>query len=445
MKYLKYLIIFFSIIVTIILISLTIIKINSNSGDDDAISNNTFTQNNITEIEIPEDDTYEIKNNISKRLTFVENRSNYFIIKNIFDKYVNIIGEEENNVLNNMLSTQFKNQYGTYDSVNVPKLTNSSQYYRTTINEMLVTQIDNTNYVYIVKANCRVVNMDNSIFTITLMIEIDTVNELYYIYPEKYVNDNRYNNLKSGDTINFSVEPINNNVANKYNKITKTDSEMAEEYFNDYKELLKYNQNEAYQKLNSNYAKSRFGSKDSFNKYLENNKSNIALMKINQYKLYNSDNYTDYICTDQYNNYYIFRQQNGIMRYTVFLDTYTIELDIFKEEYNNSKDDESKLSIQLGKITQMLNNKDYNAIYNKLNETFRNNNYTNVSSLEEYLKNNIYNINSIVINEYEKNDDYYVCKATIQNQKNTNESKDINLIIKLIDSNNFEMSFSFEE
>lgn len=443
MKYLKYLIVFFSVMVAIILISLTIIKTNSNSGDNDIISNNTNTQNNITEIEIPEDDTYEIKNNISKRLTFVENRSNYFIIKNIFDKYVNIIGEEENNVLNNMLSTQFKNQYGTYDSVNVPKLTNSSQYYRTTINEMLVAQIDNTNYVYIVKANCRVVNMENSTFSLTLMIEVDTVNELYYIYPEKYVNDNRYNNLKSGDTINFSVEPINNNVANKYKKITKTDSEMAEEYFNDYKELLKYNQNEAYQKLNSNYAKSRFGSKDSFNKYLENNKSNIALMKINQYKVYNSDNYTDYICTDQYNNYYIFRQQDGIMRYTVFLDTYTVELDTFKEEYNNSKNDESKLSVQLEKITQMLNKKDYNTIYNKLNETFKNNNFANVSKLQEYLKNNIYDVNYIKISNTYKNDDYYICECTLNNLKNTDETKSMNIIIKLIDYNNFEMSFSF--
>lgn len=443
MKYLKYLIVFFSIIVTIILISLTIIKTNSNSSDNDIISNNTFTQNNITEI--PEDDTYEIKNNISKQLTFVKNRSDYFIIKNIFEKYVNIIGNEENNVLNNMLSMQFKNQYGTYSNANVPRLTNSSQYYKTIINEMLVAQIDDTNYVYILKANCRIVNMDNSVFTITLMIEIDTANELYYIYPEKYVNDKKYNSLKSGDTINFSVELIDNNLDNKYKKITKTDGEMAEEYFNDYKELLKYYQNEAYQKLNSDYAKSKFGNKETYIKYLENNKSNIALMKINQYKVYSTDNYTDYICTDQYYNYYIFRQQDGIMKYTVFLDTYTVELDTFKEEYDNSKNDESKLSIQLGKITQMLNKKDYNTIYNKLNKTFKNNNFTNISKLQEYLQNNIYDINYIKVNNMQQNDDYYICECTLNNLKNTEEVKSMNIIMKLIDSNNFEMSFSFEE
>lgn len=442
MKYLKYLIIFFSIIVTIILISLTIIKINSNSGDDDAISNNTFTQNNITEIEIPEDDTYEIKNNINNQLTFVKNRSDYFIIKNIFDKYVNIIGEEENNVLKNMLSTQFKNQYGTYDSANVLKLTNSSQYYKTTINEMLVAQIDNTNYVYIVKANCRVVNMDNSTFIITLMIEIDTANELYYIYPEKYVKDKGYNILKSGDTINFSVEPIDNNLDNKYKKITKTDGEMAEEYFNDYKELLKYYQNEAYQKINSDYAKSKFGNKETYIKYLENNKSNIALMKINQYKVYSTDNYTDYICTDQYYNYYIFRQQDGIMRYTVFLDTYTTELEEFKEIYENGNEN-SKILVQIEKITQMINKEDYNSIYNKLNSTFKQNNFKDISKLKEYFKNNMYDINYIKVNNIYQNDDYYICECTLNNLKNTEEVKSMNIIIKLIDYNNFEMSFSF--
>lgn len=279
-----------------------------------------------------------------------------------------------------------------------------------------------------------------SISEVMLIVNVDTTNDTYSVEIIK-----NYSTINSITPTKLDkIEKNNNNTCSfiTFNHEKTTIEEITSLYK---KTALGYPELFYNSYLNTNYKNNRFKNLEDFKKYIENNKDIIKKINIKKYKKINNDNGSStYILEDQYENIIIV-EYKSIVDYKVYLDKYTVELDIFKEEYNNSKDDESKLSIQLGKITQMLNNKDYNAIYNKLNETFRNNNFTNVPSLEEYLKNNIYNINSVVISDYEKNDDYYVCKATIINQENTNESKDINLIIKLIDSNNFEMSFSFEE
>ena len=38
---------------------------------------------------------------------------------------------------------------------------------------------------------------------------------------------------------------------------------------------------------------------------------------------------------------------------------------------------------------------------------------------------------------------YYICDCVLRNQENDKEYKDMTIIMKLVDDNNFEMSFSF--
>lgn len=441
------------LIIIILLISILAINKKNESSIDNEIaeSKNVVTNSISNEAEVVDYTVEETNQKIEEiiiynKVKYVTEKKEYLTVESILKKYVELMGDNEKENLIKLFAPDYLNEFNINKEnlkYNFPQRENYTQVYHIDIENILKAETSDRNTLYFITANVGIEYTAN-VDQLNIMLELDGVKLTYNIYPEEYLTKHALNNLKVGSSIQYDSREIADRDLNKYNYVkTFTDKEMANKLFDDYIYILKVDRIKAYKKLNKGYAKERFNTQEKFNQYIENNKSNIALMKINKYKVYNSDNYTDYICTDQYNNYYIFRQQDGIMRYTVFLDTYTIELDTFKEEYNNSKDDESKLSIQLGKITQMLNNKDYNAIYNKLNETFRNNNFTNVSSLEEYLKNNIYNINSVVISDYEKTDDYYVCKATIQNQKNTNESKDMNLIIKLIDSNNFEMSFSF--
>lgn len=387
--------------------------------------------------------------NENLKLKYVSDRTNYFTVNSLYNKYINLIGNKNKDSLKNILSGEYKSQYNItdnniFDKLVIPSLTNSSQYYKPIITEILTAQIDSNVHIYMVKGKCRVVNMENTILDINVMFEIDTTNNLYCAYPYQYVRDKGYDKLKSGQTINYIPEKIEKNSNNEYEYITKTDSEMAKAYFDNYKELLQYYTDDAYSKLNSEYSKKRFGSKENFKVYLEDNKSAIALMSIDKYKVNYYQDYTDYVCSDKYNNIYIFRQQGGIMKYSVFLDNYTVMLDE-DVEYYNKLDKFEKGKYNLSKFIKQVNTKDYTAIYNSLDDTFKKNNFKTQDSFKKYIQKNMYDLNTMeIVNTDDKTYEYYVFNCKITNSRNSSESKNMTIIINQGEGTNYTMSFSFE-
>lgn len=455
MKYLKFLIIFFSIIIIVLAVMLFTGVLKNEEGNNIAtgfnenIVNNTFVDNNIIQ-ELPEDEEQNvtIKNNI-KQLSYVNSTTDYFTVKSLYDNYINLIGNKNKKKMMNILSPQYIESYNITESnifnvLKIPELENTRQYYKTNITDMLSTKIDDTTYVYIVKGKCRLVGK-NTIFSVQVMFEIDTLNKLYYAYPYQYINDKGINKLENGAILNsYNKEEINNKDYNKFNSVVKSDTEIANEYFNNYCELIKYYKDEAYSKLESSYAEKRFGNKNGFESYLEENKEVLYYMNINQYKVVTKNNYTDYICADEYDNIYIFRQKDGIMRYSAFLDNYTIMLDMDKEEYNKlDKVDKSKYN--LNKFINMVNTKDYNALYDVLDDTFKTNNFKSKEELKKFILNNMYSLNELEINNAEvEKYQYYVFECSITNKKNNQEKKNMTIIINQTEGTNFTMSFSFE-
>lgn len=451
MKYIKYLIIFFVIIIIIIS---TLLFYSLNAKKEKPFASNNIqelnnTANTIQDLQGPENNEYNIDRKDYNQLDYEKNRSNYFTINNLYNNYINVIGSKEKEKLKNILSEDYKIQYNItdnniFDKLVVPSLTDSSQYYKPMITEMLTTQIDDTTYVYIVKGKCRIVNMNNTILNINAMFELNMSNNTYSVYPYNYMKDKGYDRLNAGNSINYTPEKIEKNANNEFKYAAKTDLEMAKEYFNNYKELLLFYKDEAYSKLDEQYSKKRFGSKENFETYLKENNLTIALMNTDKYKVKSYQNYTDYICSDKYDNIYIFRQQGGIMRYSAFLDNYTIMPDEDKEYYNKL-DKFDKAKYNLTKFIRMVNTKDYNAIYNVLDTTFRTNNFSTADKFKSYLKSNMYDCNTIEIKDYDdKTYEYYVFSCKIINMKNTNESKNMTIIINQTEGTEFTMSFSFE-
>lgn len=440
----KILILFIAIfLVLIVIISLLLFNYNKNDyspNKNNKEENLIYTENN-SKIDEEIEKTTEIK------LEYVNDRTNYFTIKSLCNKYINLLQSKDAKSLLDILSKEYINKYGisannVVTKHSVPEIKNDSQYYKINITNMLTVKIDASTELYIVDSNCRIVNGDER-FAMKLLFELDTSNKTYCIYPQDYISDNKYDALRIGDYINYTKEEINKNSNNKYEYIYKNDLEMATEYMNDYKELLQKYPNDAYNKLDSEYSKKRFESKENFETYLEDNKMNIALMTINEYKVISNNSYTDYICSDKYGNIYIFRQQDGIMNYTVVLDDYTI---MSEEETNTYNDLEEfdKLKYNLYKFIKMVNTKDYNAIYNVLNSTFRNNNFSNIEELKTYLKTNMYDINSIEIEDCDNETyEYYVCSCKIKNKRNEKETKNMTIIINQGEGTDFTMSFSF--
>ena len=447
-------IILFIIIVILITLSnntnKTIDNINKNVISNDNETNNNVVNNSIIDDERNGEIAYEgseVSNDV-KKIKSLEDKNTYFTLDALCQNYINLVANECKEELMNVVSSRYIKEYNINESnildiIEIPKMTNINQYYKIVILDILTVRIDQKTSLYIVKGKGRLVG-NSDVFEYNIMIEVDNNQSVYSIYPSQYLKDKGYDKLVQGNQINYTANNIIKNKDNEFMHTLKDDLEMAKEYFNNYTEMLAYYKQDSYNKLNFQYMKEKFGSEQNFYNYLDEIKYIIYTMQINKYKVYHTKYYTDYVCTDQYENHYIFRQKNGIMDYTVFMDSYTVDLDTYKENYNNGNE-VNKVKMQIEKFNQMLNTKDYNAIYNKLNSVFKQNNFNNVSNLKEYLQKNSYEINDIEIDDSYLNEDYYICECTLRNSKNTNEDKKINIIIKLIDYNNFEMSFSFEQ
>ena len=174
---------------------------------------------------------------------------------------------------------------------------------------------------------------------------------------------------------------------------------------------------------------------------------------IEKYKINDKENEKEYICIDQYGNYYIFKD-NGVMNYTVKLDTYTIDTEDFNNKYDNGSD-QLKVGMNLEKIFQALNRKDYEYIYEKLDSTFKQNNFSTLNDFEQYAKENFYDINKIEYGKFQEKSGVYIYEILIsdaqeivsndeeKNDEQISENKiQRNFVVKLEDNKDFIFAFN---
>ena len=119
----------------------------------------------------------------------------------------------------------------------------------------------------------------------------------------------------------------------------------------------------AYQKLDSEYAEKKFGQYSNFESYVNNNKNNIIVASIDKYQVVENKNGKEYVCVDENGKYYIFMEEE-VGKYSVVLDTYTIDLPEFIEKYN-SANEKTKVGLNIQKVFDAINNEDYETIYCK--------------------------------------------------------------------------------
>lgn len=445
-------ILIFIMITIITIISIMLIIKNMSTKQNNQVNiyqeqeENLLIENNTEESDIYYDSEWSKEGNIDNTIKYVNNNSIYYTVKALTDKYIKLIGYGDKTNLKSMLSPSYITQYKITDNnilkiADIPKITDEKQLYRTIILNMTEAQVDNNIYIYILNGKGRIEGKEEK-FTFNLMLEIDTYEKKYNIYPYEYIKDNNYDKLKIGDSINFKVEEITDRKSNNFVYIeNKTEQEMANEYFYNYLELMLYYKDEAYNKLDKEYSKKRFASKDEFYNYLNANKILLATMSIDKYRVESKDNHKNYVCSDKYNNIYIFREIDGIMNYTAFLDNYTVPLD--KEDYDKKSEFE-KAKYNLSKFIKMVNTKDYNNIYAVLDETFKQNNFKTLTELKKYIQTNFYEMNDVKIEEYNDSNEYYVFTCKITNKRNTDESKNVTLVINIKEGTDFTMSFSVQ-
>lgn len=300
-----------------------------------------------------------------------------------------------------------------------------------------------------------------------LILKMDQANLTFSVIPiNKEVFDGYINNQGS----KLATSPIEKNNYNTQEDVTVSEKNVLDKYFDNYIYELMYRPEEAYSRLNEEYRTAKFtdyndflnyinvhnseiiqmdiksaktledfATEDDYNEYM----ANYELKGINLYKIEEKEEYKQYICIDDFGNYYIFRE-NGVNDYDILLDTYTIDLPEFLEKYNNSNR-KDKVLYNVQKIVDALNTKDYRYVYNKMDETFRNNNYKTLEEFEQYIQNSIFEKNTVGYTNYAESGDISTVDLKLQDKTEREDGiYTMTVAMQLKEGTDFVMSFTMK-
>lgn len=272
---------------------------------------------------------------------------------------------------------------------------------------------------------------------IYLVLYVDDYNAVFAIQPI----DEQYNNI---DEINIKkeineIEPTYNNKT-IYSEIN--DQTICTNYLMNYKSNLLNNSEQAYNLLEESYKNARFGNLENFQEYLNDSKEIIDKITLKAYKVNQYDDYTEYVCQDIYENYYIF-QLKSVFDYTVKLDLYTLSEE-FEKNYSEANN-ERKAALNVEKFFEMINARDYKNAFESLDKTFRNENFQTYENFKEYVKTNFYSKNSVRYSTNKIIGDLYTFDMIIKD-KNDENSEEINktFIVQLLEGTEYVLSFNIE-
>lgn len=437
MKYIKYIIVALLIIIILIIsIILGMSKKQKNVDTEDSYDNGA--------------DVVNINTDIKK----VDNVSLYYTVKNCLDSFYKAInmeiveGNEDDYVEGGEIS------YSTLMGVNNIEEKNKIIFDKLNNSFIKDNEITQNN------AYQKLVSIVGSNYTIDDMYIIDGENiKNFYVYAENQNNDKLlYNVILDVDNMTYSIKllqyadytrlskdddvGIEKNSNNVFEYSKTTDEQMSKNYFYDFKNLIVNNSQYAYDKFDDEYSKKRFGSISEFQEYINNNKNELYNLTIKKYSVNITNEYTEYICQDQYGRNYIFKVTN-VMDYTVQLDTYTIPTEKFKTEYDKAES-EKKVQMNIDKFIQMVNRHDYKTSYNCIADGFKNNYFDTQDKFENYIKNAFFEYNNFeFVNIEQKGNNLYTCTVTLTDLTgNSNDTKKITIIMQLNDNYDFKMSFS---
>ena len=300
-----------------------------------------------------------------------------------------------------------------------------------------------------------------------LILKMDQANLTFSVIPiNKEVFDGYVNNQGS----KLATSPIEKNNYNTQEDVTVSEKDVLDKYFDNYIYELMYRPEEAYSRLNEEYRIAKFTDYNDFLNYINVHNSEITQMDIksaktledfatedeyseymanyelkgiNLYKIEEKEEYKQYICIDDFGNYYIFRE-NGVNDYDILLDTYTIDLPEFLEKYNNSNR-KDKVLYNVQKIVDALNTKDYRYVYNKMDETFRNNNYKTLEEFEQYIQNSIFEKNTVGYTNYAESGDISTVDLKLQDKTEREDGiYTMTIAMQLKEGTDFVMSFTMK-
>ncbi len=438
MKKLKMVIIIFVIIILLLILILLNNYYSENKKEDASLA--------VRDISVTQKIPLEKEESIGTYMLIDEMIDNFFLHISQNNENINnaeaayfVLDEEyinENSITKDNVLTFFE-KYRDYNSYSTKNMYNKK-----------ITESEGmANVFYYIKG---VLRMNGQLEYVYILLKEDSLNQTYSI---QFLDENQFNTIIE-DSTNVDIEEFE--IENKeYNQLyvkTTTDYDICLKHMEDYKNALNNNVEEAYVMLDEEYKEKRFGSLENFEIYREEKQETFGNENFVQYLVNDYDTYKQYVCKDQFGNLYIF-EETYPMEYTLKLDTYTIMTDKFKQEYDNGSD-QTKVQMNIDKFILMINNQDYEAAYNVLDDNFKNNYFNTLDEFKQYVQNNMYRYNDLSFESFDVNGNIYSCtvKLTdlsegkyVDETKGTGGSGYIytwNFVMQLKD--NYEFTLSFE-
>lgn len=446
-KKIKLLIIIILVIIVIIIGSLiyllNILKDNNqiNFGEDEIYySDQDIHFRNELEKVTSKYDFFDTQACINKYLISLQklDKKSYDEEENVINQTLDIYKEE----LYNLLDIQYIKQY-KLDINNIDK--RLSNYYTSLnfqIERMYVLDEEEELAIYFVYGNLVDTN-NNKIEDYGFIVKRDTQNLRFSIIPYDYMIDNDYEE-KTIETKNLQsiksglIEDKDNNY---YTSNAYDEEYVANYYFNSYKRNLQFNIEDIYNSMDKEYREKRFGTLQEYKEYVTENYKDLLKCNLNQYTTEIENDFTNYICKDQFDNYYIFKETN-IGEYAIVLDTYTLEQQKFNEKYELATNNE-KVGMNISKFFQMLNAKDYRTAYLLLSNNFKNKNFNTELAFEKYIKSKLYSYNDVnLVNFSDQISGVYTYYIEVSNKENEKDTKvKMNIIMQLLENTEYQLSF----
>ena len=416
-------------------------------------------------------DVRESENDISIIDTLVreDTRVNYYTVKNIVEKYYSSLCDlnktiddiqifeydeevkylqeefaEEIEVNKKKIYDFFDEKYINETGLTIDNLQQKLGNYKNLyvlINDMYVRDITLTLRAYFVSGTIIEKISQNS-ESFQLMILMDYTNSTFNIYTQDYIDKHNLYEASKGEEFGktiFNITNIEKRTYNKYQNEPKTDEEHAKELLKSFTQSIQYNNMEySYNRLNEQYKNDKFGNLSEYEKYIKKNKKDIISANLKYYKKDVQEGFTQYICVDTKEKYYIFNEYS-VMNYELILDMYTVDVLEAVKKYNNLTEEEKVLA-NINKVISATKDEDYKYVYNKLDNNFKISNFSTQDIFENYIKEKYNKYDKIDFLTYEKiaNTHIYNIEITKFNRNKINAQ----IVMKLNEGTDFVMSFS---
>lgn len=290
-------------------------------------------------------------------------------------------------------------------------------------------------HTYAVQGKILLENDKRYVKDVYFIVNFDQMNGTYAIAPQLNCKSIKEIQLYNSNT------RIEKNDDNTYQYTRLTDSQIIQKYLEDYQKVTYNNIEESYKLLNEEYRKAKYPTINEYKNYVESNKEQIQNRLIARYSITEYEDYTQYVCIDRNNNYFIINEKNS-MDYDVILDSYTIDIQLFLDRYNKEKI-ETKCIMNVEKIKEALNSKDYKYVYNKLADSFKANYFNTQASFEQYINTNMYKKISIEYLDVEIQNNNYIFKVSITNLDDPlADAIEKTIVVQLKEGTDFVFSFS---